>query len=61
MASAPHAYVVWSPQNRDDYARLSDRIAREGEWKDGRQYRYFVIGPFKYWEMNPVINRARGF
>lgn len=30
------------------------------EWKDGRRYRYLAIGPFKYWHMYPVINRAQG-
>lgn len=62
MASTPHSYVVRSPENEDEYARLSDRIASEGvwqEWKDGRQYRYLTIGPFKYWQMGQVINRAK--
>jgi hypothetical protein len=46
MASAPHAYVVRSPENEDEYAKLSDRIAQKGsleEWKDGRSYRYRTI------------------
>jgi hypothetical protein len=62
MASSPHAYVVRSLQNEDEYAKFSLLIAREGvweEWKDGRRYRYLTIGPFKYWEMDPVINRAK--
>lgn len=60
--ASPHAYTVRSPQTEDEYAKLSYRIAREGsleEWQDGRQYRYLTIGPFKYWEMYPVINRAK--
>ena len=61
--SQEHAYVVWSPETRDDCAKLLQLIEKEGvleEWKDGRRYRYLAIGPFKYWHMYPVINRAQG-
>lgn len=54
--------MVWSRENRDEYAKLSQLIEKEGsveEWKDGRQYRYLTIGQFKYWHMHPVINRAK--
>lgn len=62
MASSPHAYVVRSPENEDEYAKLSHRIASEDvwqEWKDGRQYRYLTIGPFRYWQIGQIINRAK--
>jgi integrase len=62
MPDTPHWYVVRTPANECEYAKLSDRIASEGsleEWKDGRWYRYLAIGPFKYWQMGQVINRAK--
>jgi hypothetical protein len=39
--SQEHAYVVRSKENQDEYAKLSQRIAREGsreEWKDGESH-----------------------
>jgi hypothetical protein len=63
LASSPHACVVRSLQNEDEYAKLSHRIARGGvweEWKDGRRYQYLYAGDgFKYWQMGQVINRAK--
>jgi hypothetical protein len=62
MATAPHAYVVRSSANEEEFTKLANLIAANGsleQWKDGRQYRYLDLGPFKYWHMYPVINRAR--
>jgi hypothetical protein len=63
LASTPHGYVVRTRENEDEYAKLSNRITREGvweEWKEnGRRYRYLAIGPFKYWQMGRIINRAK--
>jgi integrase len=62
MASTPHAYVRRTQENEAEYIKLGNRIGEEGvweEWKDGRSYRYLTIGPFKYWQMGHVINRAR--
>lgn len=62
MAENPHAYVVRLRENADEYAQLSQRIGKEGvteEWKDGRRYRYWYAGGFKYWQMGQIINRAK--
>ena len=45
MASSPHAYVVRSLQNEDEYAKLSRWIAREGSLEDFSCLN-FVPGPF---------------
>jgi integrase len=64
MPDSPHFYVVWSAKNTAEYEALSERIAKEGvleSWRDGKQYRYWYdpAGQWKYWEIHPVINRAR--
>ena len=64
MPDSPHFYVVRSAKNNAEYQALSERIAKEGimeEWKDGKQYRYWYdpASNWKYWEVHPVINRAR--
>jgi integrase len=64
MPGIPHFYVVRSAGNKAEYQALSARIAKEGvleTWKDGKQYRYWYdpASNWKYWEIHPVINRAR--
>ena len=63
MPETPHFYVVRSAQNYAEYQALSERIAKEGvmeTWKDGKRYQYWYAGDgFKYWRIDPVINRAR--
>ena len=62
MASNPHAYTRRTPETETEFAQLANRIAAEGvleQWKDGRSYRYLTIGPFRYWHLEPCINRAR--
>jgi integrase len=64
MPEIPHFYVVRSAKNNAEYKALSERIAKEGvleTWKDGKQYRYWYdpASNWKYWEIHPVINRAR--
>jgi integrase len=63
MPETPHFYVVRSAKNNAEYQALSERIAKEGvmeTWKDGKRYQYWYAGDgFKYWRIDPVINRAR--
>jgi len=64
MQDSPHWYVVRSAENYAEYKALSERIARDGvweEWKDGKRYQYWYdpAGRWKYWRIDPVINRAR--
>jgi hypothetical protein len=62
MRDTPHWYVVRTPANYQEYKALSERIAREGTWetwKDGKRYQYLYLGDYKYWHLDPVINRAR--
>jgi integrase len=62
MPDTPHWYVVRSAENYAEYKALSDRIAEQGTWetwKDGKRYQYLYLGDYKYWRIDPVINRAR--
>jgi integrase len=62
MPGIPHFYIVRSAENYAEYKALSERIAREGTWetwKDGKRYQYLYLGDYKYWHLDPVINRAK--
>jgi hypothetical protein len=62
MQDSPHFYVVRKPENYAEYKALADRIAEQGvweTWKDGKRYQYLYLGDYKYWQIDPVINRAR--
>jgi hypothetical protein len=58
-----HRTPTWCViQNQEEDQRLADRIATEGvweEWKNGRCYQYWYGDGFKYWRIDPVINRAK--
>jgi hypothetical protein len=68
MAETPHAYTTRSPVNEAEYVKLFHLIAEQGVWevwpKNGRRYRYYYHGGWKYWAMTSdvrhshVINRA---
>ena len=57
---APHEYVL-EHQERELFARMKTKIAREGY--DGpflrKTYRYVNIGSFRYWIVGNVLNRAK--
>ena len=67
MAHIPHWYVVRGKTiPAGDFDRLADHIAAEGHramWTSpgGHRYEntYLVIGEWKYWRIDVVINRDR--
>lgn len=74
MPDWPHWYVMkpWNPGREAEFMELARRIFEEGrdeQWAAGTAYertrRYYVMGAYKYWSMDPtiestdLINRAR--
>lgn len=61
-----HEYVVRSPENEDAYVALWNTIHEHGvaeKWQ-GRRYRYWRRGDWKYWYMGAlgqsrIINRVK--
>ncbi|MFI5300219.1 MAG: hypothetical protein ACHREM_19190 [Polyangiales bacterium] len=73
MPRWPHWYVMkpWNPEHEDAFmelARLIFEAGRDEQWGTGvyeRTVRYYYLGDYKYWVMDPtigatdLINRAR--
>lgn len=55
----PHEYILQHAYP-ELFQRLATLIQQDGYYAkfQGRTYRYFDIGPYKYWRIQNVLNRA---
>jgi len=55
----PHEYIV-DTDNLELFNKITKKIEKKGvdkTWVDGKTYRYLVIGDYKYWRIDNILNR----
>ena len=63
MAEIPHYYIVRDNLSEDDkklFDEFDEFIKKNGYAKKfySKQYTYYVIGNYKYWIIENILNRA---